>query len=285
MKRILSYVLSTILCLSAISFVANATDITSEFDYGPIIYVEDESLIPQAVLNNIAICKAKNSSALTIEKEELFNAYLTQKNIDTMNITPRIVVTHLVDIVQNPQDTNYYCGYAALQSMLEFHDIYKTQSQIASEAYSQTNSLAWFIGSEAQSSDWTAYPAAAYLSAYLNHSFRPFNSYFGTFTESTLLEKIKYNVDIMEEGILVCGVSKGNNSNGSKLPNYPSSDITHWIIIDGYYLDTDTQEVTAISFVDPAKSDEVSWSDPISAYSETTLTTMFKFAQGRGIIW
>lgn len=85
---------------------------------------------------------------------------------------------------------------------------------------------------------------------------------------------------------MICGISKANNSDGSRLPGYPTNiNVGHWIIADGYIWETNTQSVTGIQYIDPAKSDVISWSDNISAYASTDLTNMFKFARSRGIIW
>ena len=226
----------------------------------------------------------KNVPYTTAEKASAYNNYINNKKLNK-NIVTRSIIRPSVNIYQNPQEEDYYCGYACLQSILEYHNIDKTQDGIAADAYDTSDALAWFTGSQSQATQWRRYPAAVYLSSELNIDYRPYNSYFGTFNASVLADKVEYDVDEMEEGVLICGVSKGNDSNGSKLPGYPSYNVSHWIVADGYYWDNTAKEVVEISFVDPAKSSAISWSSSISKYSHTELDRMYNFASARGIIW
>lgn len=275
--------------LTTISLPVYANDLSSTDTYpdgAPVIYVQDDSELPQAMLDNIQACKNKpNLSAEKAEKERSFNEYINNKSLNA-GISPFAIIYPSINIYQNPQDTDYYCGYASLQSILEYHGIDKTQAVIASESYSSSSALAWFNGSEAQATNEDYYPAAVYLNSLLSHYYQPLNSYFGTFNSTVLAEKVQYDIDEAEEGVLICGISVGNDSNGSRLPNYPTSqNISHWIVSDGYSWDNVAQSITAIHFVGPAKSDAVFWSDSISAYSSTDITRMYKFATGKGIIW
>ena len=100
-----------------------------------------------------------------------------------------------------------------------------------------------------------------------------------------MFNKIKSTIDV-EEGVLACGVSDGRANDGSRLPNYPANEsISHWIIIDGYYWETTTETPTKLSYVDPAKSDAISWSGAITAYGDTTIENIYKFTSSRGIIY
>lgn len=207
-------------------------------------------------------------------------------NYNNAIISPYAIIYPSINIYQNPQDTDYYCGYACLQSILEYHNIYKTQTEIANEAYSSSTALAWFNGIQSQATNINYYPAAIYLRSQIDHNYQPYNSYFGTFNSTVLSKKVKYNIDVVEEGVLICGISYGNDYNGSRLPNYPTNqNVSHWILSDGYAWDNVAQSMTAISFVDPAKSSAISWSGPVSAYSSTNVTRMYNFASSRGIIY
>lgn len=262
-----------------------------EYNGAPIVYVEDDSELPQAMRDNIANC-TKGPDAF-IEKERSFNEWLNRTSERSGEISPYwITRPALTTVLQYPQDTDYYCGYAALQSILASYNITLTQAEIAEEAYRVNSSLAWFSGNNAQATEFTKYPAAVYLNSFseITHPYEPYNHYFAeeqelTFTSAQFADMIKYDIDVAEVGVLVCGISKENDSNGSKLPNYPNFDVGHWIVVNGYCWDTDTQSVTGICYADPAKSEAVSWSDAISEYEETDVERMFKFARGNGIIW
>ncbi len=258
-----------------------------EYNGAPIVYVEDDSELPQAMRDNIEKCK--NEPYISIEKERSFNEWLNRTSGRIGEITPYwITRPALITVLQYPQDTDYYCGYAALQSILGSYNIALAQAEIAADAYNANAALAWFSGNNAQATDWRRYPAAAYLDSLpeIDHEYRPYNSWFGTFNASVLVEKIKYDIDEAEVGVLVCGISRAGANSESRLPNYPiDQNIGHWIVVNGYCWDTDTQSVSGICYADPAKSEAVSWSDAISEYAETDPERMFKFASGNGIIW
>ncbi len=281
-----------ILCLTVSAMVTcgNVSVLATEdadtklfYDGAPVVYVTDDSELPEAFRKNSE--KMKDVPYTTPERQQAFNDFISNRFLRNKGISTYAVIRPSVDILQNPQDTNFYCGYASLQSVLEYHNIYKTQEEIADEAYYSDDALAWFAGSESQATNWRKYPAAVYLSDMLDLDYRPYSSYFGTFNASVLADKIEYDIDEKGEGILVCGISQGCDDCGSKLPGYPDCDIRHWIVVDGYYWDNTTQEMTEVTFVDPAKSDAISWSDGIKAYSHTELDRMFEFASGHGIIW
>lgn len=280
----------SVLTLSAIMVTGGvkataAADFSEEtiYDNAPIVYVTSDNELPEAFRRRSE--NMKNVPYITPEKARAYNEFVNNKSLDD-GIATQAVVYPSVRILQNPQDENYFCGYACLQSILEYHDIDKTQYEIATDAYRQDTALPWFAGTEEQATQWRRYPAAAYLSDELNLDYRPYSSYFGTFTSNELAEKIKYDVSERDEGVLICGVSKGDDSDGSRLPGYPTNqNIGHWIVADGYHWDIPTQKVLEITFVDPAKSGKITWSSSIGKYSHTELDRMYNFAASRGIIW
>lgn len=253
------------------------------YNGAPVIFTQSDDELPQSMRDNIATCLEKDYRSPKNEKS--YNDFLfksaswSKDSLDRATVYPT-----LSGLFQYPQERGYYCGYAAMQSVLKYHGINKTQQEIAGEAYNKNDSLAWFAGSQSQAEDWNYYPAAVYLNTLLDHDFRPYNAYFGTYTESELSQKLRYNISEAREPVLIAGISKGNDSNGSKLPGYPNEDIGHWIVAYRVAWDTEAQSVSRVHYRDPAKSDAVSWSGSISATADTDLTRMYKFSLGLGII-
>ena len=261
-------------------------DNADAIDGAPVIYVLYDSDLPQAMLDNIRACEGKEY--LAIAKEEAYNTFVDENAFDMQSAVSfsTIVRPWIHWIYQHPQERSYYCGYAAFQSILEYHGINMTQEEIADEAYDKNSALAWFTGINDYADNWQYYPAAVYLSSKLDHQYRPYNSYFGTYTANELSAKLKYDIVEANEPIMIAGVSKGNDSNGSRLPGYPTNaNISHWIVGDGFKWDIDTQTMPEVHYVDPAKSDAITWSGSIEESTYKDLTRMYNFSTGHGIIW
>ena len=255
------------------------------YDGAPIVIVEEENDLPEAMRRNIEIVKNKPDKRL--EQEQAYQNWLAHQDVANGSESTYAILRPSLDIYQNTQETFYNCGYASLQSILEYHGIEKTQTQIASEAYYTTEPLAWFTGVESAALNLNYYPASVYLNSLLDHTFQPYNLYFGSYTASFLANKVKYNIDQIQEPVMIGGTSWGDDRNGSRLPNYPESKkIDHWIVVDGYHWDNVAQSMTNISFVDPAATcAALDWGDNVSKYSYTDVERMYKFSLGRGIVY
>lgn len=183
-------------------------------------------------------------------------------------------------IYQEPQERNYWCGYAAMKSLLDFEGINKTQLQIAQETYDEDSALAWYT---IDGSDHSQFPAAVKLKELTGFNYvpYPYGAAGGTNIQASNIDyKIKSTIN-QGHGVLICGRSYGNiPGHASILPGYPASEIGHWIASDGY-----KDDAASIWIVDPARSDVISWSNNISAYYEVTATKLAAFAKARGIIW
>ena len=284
--------ISFIVCLSMKSYALadNSNRNPLVYNGDSVVIIKGDSEMPEAMLRNIE--KTKNAEHRRANKNQMYEEYLKTQRLLKASVNHRngpdqtdAIISISLDVYQNPQDNDSYCGYACLQSVLEYWGIYKSQTQIAAEANESRPQLDWFYGYDWQATDINCYPAAVYLNSINEEYYEPFNGYFGTYNSTQFLNKVLFDIDQVEEPTLVDGLSASYNTN-SQLPNYPSNmDIRHWIVIDGYKWDNMTQSVSEITFVDPAKSSAVSWSSTISAYSSTTVSNMFNFALGRGIIW
>lgn len=264
----------------------NASDVPEivipevDIDGAPVVIIDDISELPESMKRNIEICRNKEQNRE--EDNRTSEGLLSPLNITPMDLsaTPMII-----GLYQCPQDYDNYCGYASIQSVLNYHEINKTQTEIAEDAYYDDQALAWFIGTQANAADWEFYPAAVYLSSVLSHDFRPYNSYFGQFNEEVLSDMMFDNIVNVQEPILVCGISSSDMDDASHLPGYPATNIGHWIVAYKMTWDIDNQIATEVTYRDPAKSEAVSWSANIEATETVSLEKMFAFSSGHGIIY
>lgn len=253
LKRVTAFAIAL---LTVVPLSMNASDLPEivipevDIDGAPVVIIEDISELPESMKRNIEI--------------------VTSKPVDAANC---------------PQERDYYSGYASIQCLLNYNGIYKTQDEIAEEVYSKDDALAWFTGAQRHAADWEYYPAAVYLSSVLGRDYRPYNSYFGEYTQEVLSEILREKMsNSYREPILVCGISSGNAESVSHLPGYPETTFGHWIVI--YKIEWDFENgTTEVAYLDPAKSDAVSWSGNIEAAETVSLEKMFAFSSGHGIIY
>lgn len=180
-------------------------------------------------------------------------------------------------IPQKPQETKFWCGYAALQSLLEHEGIHKTQTQIATAVYSTNIACPWYLSNGNSTSQ---FPTATYLKEQTGITYIPFP--YGAAganppTASELKARFKGTINT-NHGVLACGNSIHGEE--SYLPGYPADNIGHWIVIKGYYDYGD-----GVFIADPAKSSAVSWSANIDAYYDLPTKNLQHFVATKGIIW
>lgn len=291
MKKQFTFITS--ICLATILLAQFVANVGAEIEYkdgAPVVYVDSYDELPESLRKLIEENDAYSPENQTKRRkqEAEFNAFINRlKSGRGESVAERAIVTPtLTGLKQFPQETDFYCGYACLQSALNYHGISKTQQKIASEAYKTTDALAWFTGSEALATNVNYYPAAQYLNSCVDHTFTPYSTYFGDYTKEELSNILLYNISTIREPVLICGISKASDCHASHLKGYPTStDISHWIIVYGVKWDNEQQMVTEVSFRDPAKSEAVSWSDSISASATVSLDTLYAFSLGHGIIY
>ncbi len=229
------------------------------------------------------------------EFEQISNPTLYQMRKDTLNTQTSVRNTYpsnwrIPDLYQYPQEKSYWCGCAAAKSILQNIGITKSQAELAGNSYLQTERFGntpWYITNGDSPSE---FPMATTL---VNAQFEVSNYAFG-YKPSPLgaaganpltVEQCKAYVMSTTSafddgyGVAACGTSKGSNS-AYRLPGYPSYNIGHWVVSDGYKDNGDY-----IWIVDPAKSDVISWSNSISAYYNISATLFRNFVSPRGIVW
>lgn len=208
--------------------------------------------------------------ALIAEKEAALEKAGNQTRVASKNLA----------IPQEPQETNYWCGYAAIQSLLAFENILHSQTVIAAAVYSTGSACPWYLTNGNSTSQ---FPAAVYLTNEISgFSYVPFP--YGAAganppSASDLKSRITGTIN-STHGVLACGTSKASSGNASHLPDYPNSNIGHWIVVKGYYNYGDNMYIA-----DPAKSSAVSWSGNIQAYYSVLTTKLQAFVAPKGIIW
>lgn len=208
------------------------------------------------------------------ENEMLLNNNITSYSTYANTTNKRLA------IYQVAQEKNFWCGYAAIKSLLNFEKVDMTQEEIAEKVYSKDLSCPWYL-SNGDSKD--QFPVPNVLQELTGFVYIPYP--YGAAGATTLTgdEVSRRVVSTINNGhgVLACGTSKGNISgHASILPGYPASSITHWVAVDGYDNSGDI-----IYIVDLAKSDVISWSDNISRYYSVSSSKLASFASTRGIVW
>lgn len=226
------------------------------------------------------------------EKEEKANLYYQAKingNIsvgrsalsdkNNFNTQSFYSTSKRLSMLQKPQDTGYWCGFASLESIIDYEGMDKTQTDICYDIYgteSSTQTLGWY---ENNSDTLDQYKGVSYLRDQTSFAYAPFPwAPVGTvaITADEVTTRIVSTID-GEHGCMALGESTTNN----KLhPNYPNAKIGHWIAIDGYLNSGDD-----IYIIDSANSDAISWSVKPPSYYSITNSKLASFAASRGIFW
>lgn len=206
---------------------------------------------------------------------------------------------------QYPQETDYWCGYAAFQSAINNEQRIKNMVNSYNYIWSQTDvanymedhynmhpydnsyyngkdgSLSWYTGGKDVDSDRKYYPVALALTE-LTKSFTwaPYGC--GTTGESELkASEVKDRIVSTLNGnhaVLALGVSNPNGS--SYIPGYPNRWTRHWICLDGY-----KDYGNSVWIVDPAASSSHCTGFNISRYYSVSIDKFTDFAYRGGIIW
>jgi len=309
MKKCLSVLLiCLLLALSAGSVLANEKDYSEEevycessdldmeltkqklYDYGPVIgeFRPDPTMLKlieqlEELGENYYKAAINNNFKASLYLTEYFNIINegSIRNYEDMALETLYRSWYILPVNQVPQQNNYYCGYAAMKSILDYKGVYRTQDQIASTVYRTTCPCPWFISPTGSS--WSDFPVATNLTNWLSTTFVPFP--YGpaggtTITPYDVRWRVKLSVD-SNKGALSCGLSRGTSPGHlSILPGYPAVDINHWITLKGYGINGNL-----IYVADPAKSPAVWFSKQISAYYWISDAKLAAYASNRGLIW
>lgn len=294
MKRLLALSLVLVLCIPS---VVNAEETKSKIDIeatkiednAPAIgkFVAEEKYQSAIKLKekkakeyyDAKISGAKGTTDLLLEFAEMTGA--DSSDLATVEAgTKSQYQDRVISVPQKDQDTYYWCGYAAMQSILSHKGISMSQADIADEAYMQSTALPWYF------LDWddrSEYPAATTLDDLTGYYYCPYpyeQAGTGTVTTSDLANKVCASIDL-NYGVMACGISKKSLSDDSHFPGYPTyKDVGHWVVVRGYYEYGDEYAIA-----DPAKSSEVTWSGSINAYYSVDDYKLAAYSSYKGIIW
>lgn len=189
--------------------------------------------------------------------------------------------TNRIAIYQAKQETSYWCGYAAMKSLLDFEGVVMSQSEIANKTWTPNAACPWYM---ANGDSRDQFPVPNVLQELTGFYYAPYP--YGVagatnLTASMISPKIVSTID-KKHGLLACGQSyRKYDKEGSRLPGYPAWAVTHWVAIDGYRSYGDD-----VWIVDPvADSNMTSWSGGVDKYYLISADKLASFATMRGIVW
>ncbi len=282
-RKIISIVLLIMLMLNTYVFAIEITSNNDIFVNGEFIFDKD---IAEKIAQKEAVAKeyynAKingDSSKLQSSYKNLKSFYTTKSNLKNASNSTFSTSSRL-NISQVPQQRDYWCGYAAIKSLLDYEGIVKTQTKIAQEVYNVDDACPWYTTNGLAFSN---FPAAVYLENTIGVYYVPY-PYGAAGSVNVTAYDVNWRVVATIDaghGLISCGHSRGDSAGHSSiLPGYPSYFVGHWIGIDGYEYNGDK-----IWIVDPAKSPVIPFANDIQAYYPISSTKLASYCQPRGLIW
>lgn len=184
-----------------------------------------------------------------------------------------------LNISQKPQEKDFWCGYAAVQSILSYSGISKSQTAIAQILYDVNKPCPWYTNDYNNFSDYLVPNYLYQQTGFYYMAYPRVAAGSMTLSKNDVAPKVMATID-MNRGVLVCGNSAASSSAASHLPGYPNQSIGHWIGVYGYSNNADQ-----VAVFDPAKSSVISWSGSISAKYTISTDKLAAFASARGIVF
>lgn len=232
---------------------------------------------------------ALEASAATLAED----GRLQSGSLAAAGVPARVTLGH----AQQPQQTSYYCGPAAVVQALALLGIHRSQNEVADRLRtnaagyqtSWSGTHTWYYAPDVGS---TSRPVADVLGSYMFGWGRAGRYYSADLPE----EPSAADVATFQQR-LVAGASTGypligdawevQGAGNLRLPGHPavfpntSYDVFHWYTIHGY------EDYGATTYVtDPAAgSPYVSWSSTIPRYSAIDSETLTVINGGRGYVW
>ena len=191
-------------------------------------------------------------------------------SVNTLVVNPEYsanaVSRNIWSLLQQPQVNSYYCGPAAVSSILKSKNANIDQYTAAAYMHTTTNGTDWYNGT---------YPVRDALNYYLNTGY--YAPYGTSVTAAQFESDVTYDIDngwgIAGDAYEVVG--------GPHLVGHPNANIFHWFAIDGY--DDWGASTHYADSVSGATS--ISWYANVPAYSQMSTNTVAVIVDGRGIIW
>jgi Peptidase_C39 like family len=178
---------------------------------------------------------------------------------------PAYSAKYITSLLQEPQQTNYWCGPATVAEIVKSKGVSLTQSQAASYMGTTTNGTDWYNGT---------YPIRDALNHFLNTSY--YEPYGTSVSASVFKTNLAYDID---HGWAIAGDAY-EVVGGPHLVGHPNSNIFHWFAIDGYsnYADS-THYADSVS-----GATSISWNGSVPKYSTMSTSTIAVICDGRGFI-
>lgn len=255
----------------------------------PLSASADENLSTSIAENETSLVSIENISAIDnapIIGEMQVNSYyenLNKQKESAVSVAAKVTTkesNRIAGILQVAQERNYWCGYAAMKSLLDYEGVVMTQTEIANKTWTPNDACPWY---KANGDSRDQFPVPSVLKEVTGFDYAPYpygNAGGTDLTASMITPKVVSTIDL-GHGLLACGESyRTYDKEGSRLPGYPRTSITHWVAIDGYKSYGDE-----VWIVDPAKSSVISWADNIDKYYSISADKLASFATMRGIVW
>lgn len=250
----------------------------------------DENIQTSIAENETSLVSIENISTIDnapIIGEMQVNSYYEELNkqkesaVSVAATSTAKEANRIMGIRQVPQETNYWCGYAAMKSLLDYEGVIMSQREIAYKTWTPDDACPWY---KANGDTRDQFPVPNVLHELTGFYYAPY-PYGGAgatvLTASVITPKIVSTID-NGHGLLACGQSyRDYDKEGSRLPGYPAWKVNHWVAIDGYKSYGDDVWV-----VDPvANSNMTSWSGGVNQYYSISADKLASFASMKGIVW
>ncbi|MFA9399445.1 MAG: hypothetical protein ACERKV_14425 [Clostridiaceae bacterium] len=245
---------------------------------------EDKSIIAELYMREKKGEISKDEYNNEIKKLNISNndLFLNIKSISSKNIEYTVTIdaiesataseTRIWDLVQQSQQTNYYCGPATASEIIKarINSLY-SQSSLASDLRCTTSGTAWYDGAGK-----TGYPMADTLNKFCStmNWYAPYGTNVDT---NKFKDHIVFDID-MDYGVAGDAYEVVG---GKHLIGHPDKNIFHWFAIDGY-----KDYGNVIWYLDSVSgSSSISWSSSVPKYSSMNAIDLAEIVNGRGIIW
>lgn len=290
MKKLFSAILSIgIVLSSAVSVYAivpgngfYAPDSTEPYEAGRTNTQSGESVISQEFAEIIAEKEAALVAAESMSAASAASA--------ASAVAAEASGVSLNNTFQFPQEKSYYCGPAAVKSVLYNEggptgslNYSITQSTLASSSYLKTdanNNTPWYMNNGSTFSD---YPVYNTLHALTSFNYIPYPAgQLGTAPTAANLKSRVVSTTSLGHAVVADGLSAASSTATSHMPGYTTSEsVVHWVAVNGYMDDGDT-----IRIVDPINGcTAISWNANVSKYYTVSLSKFTAFVATKGIFY
>ncbi len=248
---------------------------------GPVVLSPGEQAIlnkKNALAQEYANVRAGKVSAATFQRD--WQTFMQQYAAPYAGVAARLVVplvsneSNSVDMIQQPQQTNYYRGPASAREALGVRGIWVSQSTLAGSSYLKTD--------QNGQTSWNPSVMVPTLNALAHTSFYVAvngSGVGGGFSVDMWKNALSIDID---RGWAPVGNTVEYSGSNLHLNGHPTSmTIYHWIAFFGY-----SSSGASSSYADSiANTTFWSWAPNVPAYSSFSSSSMTTLLNGRGFVW